>query len=140
MKTCISKAGLNIRTSQQSIQSVTEKVEIFYKTSVERRGSMSEQWIYLNGQFVRKEDAVVSVYDHGFLYGDGVFEGVRMYSGTVFRLEEHIDRLYESAKSIMLNIEVSKQEMSSIVVETLKKNQLQNAYIRIVVSRGVGNL
>jgi branched-chain amino acid aminotransferase len=101
---------------------------------------MSEQWIYLNGRFVRKEEAVVSVYDHGFLYGDGVFEGIRMYDGNVFRLKEHVDRLYDSAKSVMLNISVTKEEMSDLVVETLRKNNLQNAYIRVVVSRGIGNL
>jgi branched-chain amino acid aminotransferase len=102
--------------------------------------NMSEQWIYLDGQYVKKEDAKVSVYDHGFLYGDGVFEGIRMYDGNVFRLEEHVDRLYDSAKSIMLNIEVSKEEMSNIIIETLKMNKLENAYIRVVISRGVGNL
>ncbi|MCP3738363.1 branched-chain-amino-acid transaminase [Rossellomorea sp. BNER] len=101
---------------------------------------MSEQWIYLNGQYVKKEEAVVSVYDHGFLYGDGVFEGIRMYDGNVFRLKEHVDRLYDSAKSIMLNIPQSKEELSDVIVETLRKNELRDAYIRVVVSRGVGNL
>ncbi|HEY4600471.1 MAG TPA: branched-chain-amino-acid transaminase [Cerasibacillus sp.] len=101
---------------------------------------MKGQWIYLNGEFVKKEDAVVSVYDHGFLYGDGVFEGIRLYDGVVFRLEEHVDRLYDSAKSIMLDIPYSKQEMSDVIVETLRKNELQSGYIRVVVSRGVGSL
>ncbi|RSD24854.1 branched-chain-amino-acid transaminase [Mesobacillus subterraneus] len=101
---------------------------------------MKEQLIYLNGKFVSKKDAVVSVYDHGFLYGDGVFEGIRMYEGNVFRLKDHIDRLYDSAKSIMLAIPYSKQELSDLVVETLRLNNLRNAYIRVVVSRGAGNL
>jgi branched-chain amino acid aminotransferase len=101
---------------------------------------MSEQWIYLNGQFVLKQEAKVSVYDHGFLYGDGVFEGIRVYDGNVFRLDEHLDRLYYSAKSIMLEIPHTKKEMTDIVVQTLQKNQLKNAYIRLVISRGVGNL
>lgn len=101
---------------------------------------MKEQLIFVNGQFVGKKDAVISVYDHGFLYGDGVFEGIRMYDGNVFRLEEHVDRLYDSAKSIMLAIPYSKEELSDFVVETLKVNDLLNAYIRVVVSRGVGNL
>lgn len=101
---------------------------------------MNHQLIYLNGQFVNKKDAVVSVYDHGFLYGDGVFEGIRMYEGNVFRLQDHVNRLYDSAKSIMLSIPYSKQELSDLVVETLKINNLLNAYIRVVVSRGVGNL
>ncbi|MCM3715063.1 branched-chain-amino-acid transaminase [Halalkalibacter oceani] len=101
---------------------------------------MAEQWIYLNGEFVEKEDAKISVYDHGFLYGDGVFEGIRVYEGNVFRLKEHLDRLYDSAKSIMLMIPQSKEEMTDILIKTLQKNKLQNAYIRLVVSRGVGNL
>jgi branched-chain amino acid aminotransferase len=101
---------------------------------------MKEQLIFVNGQFVNKKDAVVSVYDHGFLYGDGVFEGIRVYDGNVFRLKDHVDRLYDSAKSIMLSIPYSKQELSNHVVDTLRKNYLQNAYIRVVVSRGVGNL
>ncbi|WP_408009064.1 branched-chain-amino-acid transaminase [Pseudalkalibacillus sp. A8] len=101
---------------------------------------MSEQWIYLNGHFVNKNEAVVSVYDHGFLYGDGVFEGIRMYDGNVFRLKEHVDRLYDSAKSIMLDIPKSKDELTKIIAETLRRNDLRNAYIRVVVSRGVGNL
>nr|WP_285890491.1 branched-chain-amino-acid transaminase [Halalkalibacter oceani] len=101
---------------------------------------IAEQWIYLNGEFVEKEDAKISVYDHGFLYGDGVFEGIRVYEGNVFRLKEHLDRLYDSAKSIMLMIPQSKEEMTDILIKTLQKNKLQNAYIRLVVSRGVGNL
>ncbi|GAE26177.1 branched-chain amino acid aminotransferase [Halalkalibacter wakoensis JCM 9140] len=101
---------------------------------------MSEQWIYLNGDFVQKHEAKISVYDHGFLYGDGVFEGIRVYEGNVFRLQEHLDRLYNSAKSIMLSIPHTKEEMKNLVVQTLQKNQLHNAYIRLVISRGVGNL
>lgn len=102
--------------------------------------SMGQQVIYMNGEFVKKEDAKVSVYDHGFLYGDGVFEGIRSYNGNVFRLEEHLERLYDSAKSIMLEIPHTFEEMTSLVVETLQQNQLKDAYIRLIVSRGVGNL
>lgn len=106
-----------------------------------KRGTkLSEQWIFLNGEFVRKEDAKISVYDHGFLYGDGVFEGIRVYSGNVFRLKEHMDRLYNSAKSILLTIPYTKEELTEYVVETIRKNQYQDAYIRLVVSRGVGDL
>lgn len=101
---------------------------------------MPDQWIYLNGEFVTKENAKVSVYDHGFLYGDGIFEGIRVYSGNIFRMEEHMDRLYRSAKSIMLNMPHSKEEFTGLVVETVERNQLRDAYIRIVVSRGVGDL
>ena len=101
---------------------------------------MSEQWIYLDGNFVQKQDAKISVYDHGFLYGDGVFEGIRVYAGNVFRLQEHLDRLYNSAKSIMLEIPHTKDEIKDLIINTLQKNELSNAYIRLVVSRGVGNL
>ncbi|PSL44015.1 branched chain amino acid aminotransferase [Salsuginibacillus halophilus] len=101
---------------------------------------MSEQWIFLDGSFVRKEDAKISVYDHGFLYGDGVFEGIRVYSGNVYKLSEHLERLYDSAKSIMLEIPYNQQELTDIIVQALQKNELNDAYIRLVVSRGVGNL
>ncbi|MDE5412400.1 branched-chain-amino-acid transaminase [Alkalihalobacterium chitinilyticum] len=101
---------------------------------------MSQQWIYLNGEFVEKHNAKISVYDHGFLYGDGVFEGIRVYDGNIFQLKEHLERLYNSAKSIMLNIPHSLEELTQIIVETIKVNELQDAYIRLVVSRGVGNL
>ena len=101
---------------------------------------MKDQWIYLHDQFVKKEDAKISVYDHGFLYGDGVFEGIRVYDSNIFRMEEHIDRLYNSAKSIMLTIPHSKQELTELIVKTVAKNELTDAYIRVVVSRGVGDL
>jgi branched-chain amino acid aminotransferase len=101
---------------------------------------LGSQWIFLGGEFVKKEDAVISVYDHGFLYGDGVFEGIRVYSGNVFRLDAHLKRLYESAQSIMLRIPYSQEEMTQLIVETIRKNQLNSAYIRVVVSRGKGNL
>ncbi|MDQ0973497.1 branched-chain amino acid aminotransferase [Neobacillus niacini] len=101
---------------------------------------MGSQWIFLGGEFVKKEDAVVSVFDHGFLYGDGVFEGIRVYSGNVFRLDAHLKRLYESAQSIMLKIPYTQEEMTQLIVDTIRKNQLDSAYIRVVVSRGKGNL
>jgi branched-chain amino acid aminotransferase len=96
--------------------------------------------VYINGKFYEKEDAKISVFDHGLLYGDGVFEGIRSYNNLVFRLEEHIDRLYESALSIMLNIPMTKQEMIKAVVNTLKKNNLKDGYIRLIVTRGEGDL
>ena len=96
--------------------------------------------IYLNGEFVPEEEAKISVFDHGFLYGDGVFEGIRAYNGKVFKLDEHIDRLYESAKVILLDPGVDKEEMKEIVLETCRKNQITDGYIRLVVSRGVGDL
>jgi len=96
--------------------------------------------IFLNGEFVPEERAVVSIFDHGLLYGDGVFEGIRAYYGRVFKLGEHLDRLYESARTIMLQIPYSKAEMQEVVLETLRRNNQRDAYIRLVVSRGVGDL
>ena len=96
--------------------------------------------IYLNGKFVPEEQATVSVFDHGFLYGDGVFEGIRAYDGRVFRLEDHVQRLFDSAKAIMLNIPLTEEEMCQAILETLRKNNLRNAYIRPIVSRGYGDL
>jgi branched-chain amino acid aminotransferase len=96
--------------------------------------------VYVDGEYYPKSRAKVSVYDHGLLYGDGVFEGIRAYNGVVFKLKEHIDRLYRSAHTIMLQIPVKKEEMTQIVLKTLRKNNLKDAYIRLVVTRGVGDL
>jgi branched-chain amino acid aminotransferase len=96
--------------------------------------------VYINGKLVDKAEAKISVYDHGFLYGDGVFEGLRIYSGKVFRLKEHIDRLYESALHIALTIPMSRAEMIAAVEQTVQANQKIDGYIRLVVSRGPGNL
>ncbi len=97
-------------------------------------------WVYLDGKFVPAEEAAVSVYDHGLLYGDGVFEGIRAYNGRVFRLEEHVKRLYDSAKAIMLDIPMTQEEMCDAILDTLRKNGLSDAYIRPLVTRGVGDL
>lgn len=96
--------------------------------------------VYIDGTLYDKEAAKISVFDHGFLYGDGVFEGIRVYNRCVFKLNEHIDRLYDSAKAIMLTIPMSKEEMEKAVINTLKENKLNDGYIRIVVSRGMGDL
>ncbi|KIL41032.1 branched-chain amino acid aminotransferase [Gordoniibacillus kamchatkensis] len=101
---------------------------------------MAQQWIYLNGEYVTKENAKVSVYDHGFLYGDGIFEGIRVYNGNIFKCKEHLDRLYDSAKSIMLDVPLAPAEMERALVETIRKNELRDGYIRLVVSRGPGDL
>lgn len=101
---------------------------------------MEELQIYIDGKFYPKSEAKISVYDHGFLYGDGVFEGIRAYNGVVFKLKEHIDRLYRSAHALTLQIPLTKQEMTQAVVETLRKNKMKESYIRLVVSRGVGDL
>jgi len=96
--------------------------------------------IYLNGEFVAKEDAKVSVFDHGLLYGDGVFEGIRLYSGCVFKLEEHLERLEFSAKAILLDLPMSREELAEAVCECCRQNDLQDGYVRLVVTRGPGHL
>ncbi|MGE5309182.1 MAG: branched-chain-amino-acid transaminase [Deltaproteobacteria bacterium] len=96
--------------------------------------------VYIDGKFYEKEDAKVSVFDHGLLYGDGVFEGIRAYDRLVFRLKEHIDRLYESAHTLMIQMCVTKEQMTKAVVDSLKENKLDDAYIRLIVTRGTGDL
>ncbi|MBL4883016.1 MAG: branched-chain-amino-acid transaminase [Planctomycetaceae bacterium] len=96
--------------------------------------------IYMNGNLVPKEQAVVSVFDHGLLYGDGVFEGIRVYGGKVFLLDQHITRLYESARAIRLDIPNSPEEMTAAVEQTVAANQLTDGYIRLVITRGAGSL
>jgi branched-chain amino acid aminotransferase len=104
-------------------------------------GPVSEEnQIYIDGDYYSRKNARISVFDHGFLYGDGVFEGIRAYDGCVFRLDEHLTRLYESAKSIDLQIPLTHQEMKKAVLDTLRINQLTNAYIRVVITRGIGTL
>jgi branched-chain amino acid aminotransferase len=96
--------------------------------------------IYLDGQFLSREEAKISVFDHGFLYGDGVFEGTRAYNGRIFKLEEHVARLFESAHHILLQIPLTEEELATATLETVRRNNLQDAYIRTVVSRGPGDL
>ena len=96
--------------------------------------------IYLNGKLVAKEDAKVSVFDHGLLYGDGAFEGIRAYSGVVFRLKQHIDRLYETCHTLLIDTGMTKKEMIEAVVKTLRANGLRDGYIRLIVTRGDGDL
>ncbi len=98
------------------------------------------QQIYINGEFFSREDAKISVYDHGLLYGDGVFEGMRIYSGKVFRLHEHLVRLWESARSIALEIPMTIEQLTDDVNQTVAKNGLEDGYIRLVVTRGSGAL
>jgi len=96
--------------------------------------------VYINGKLYDKEDAQISVFDHGLLYGDGVFEGIRSYGGKVFKLAEHLDRLWYSAKAILLKIPISKQEMGKAIEDTLAENGIEDGYIRVVVTRGCGTL
>jgi branched-chain amino acid aminotransferase len=96
--------------------------------------------IYIDGAYYSREEAKISPFDHGFLYGDGVFEGIRAYSGRIFRLTEHLDRLYDSAKTIDLAVPITKEEMTAAIIETCKKNNLKDAYIRPIITRGIGDL
>lgn len=96
--------------------------------------------VYINGQFYLKEDAKISVFDHGLLYGDGVFEGIRVYGKKIFKLKEHIDRLYESARTIMLEIPMAYEKLIEATLESVRQNSYDDAYIRLVVTRGVGSL
>jgi branched-chain amino acid aminotransferase len=99
-----------------------------------------EPQIYIDGEYYPKSKAKISVYDHGFLYGDGVFEGIRVYDGFVFKLKEHVQRLYDSAHAMMLQIPITQEEMVRAVAGTVKKNQFDNSYVRLVVTRGEGDL
>ena len=96
--------------------------------------------IYIDGRFYPREEAKISVFDHGLLYGDGVFEGIRMYNGRIFRLDEHLDRLYDSARTIDLCPPLTKKEMEQAIIETVRKNHLKDAYIRPIITRGIGDL
>lgn len=98
------------------------------------------KWVYVSGEYVPKDEAKISVFDHGFLYGDGVFEGIRVYGGRVFRLEEHLQRLWESARAISLEVPLSRAKLKEKILETLRRNELRDAYIRLIVSRGKGDL
>jgi branched-chain amino acid aminotransferase len=100
----------------------------------------NEQLIYIDGEFYPKSQAKISVFDHGLLYGDGVFEGIRAYQGIVFKLTEHVARLFQSAHAMMLEIPLTKEAIIEAVLETLRKNKMKDAYIRLVVTRGVGDL
>jgi branched-chain amino acid aminotransferase len=96
--------------------------------------------IYIDGQFVDKDNAKISVFDHGLLYGDGIFEGFRAYNNRVFKCKEHVDRLYMSAKAILMEIPISKEEMIEATLETCRQSNIRDGYIRLVVTRGIGNL
>ena len=98
------------------------------------------QTVYIDGEFYRAAEAKISVFDHGLLYGDGVFEGIRFYGGRVFRLEQHIERLYDSARAIALQVPLSPSEMVAATLETIRQNGLHDGYVRLVVTRGVGSL
>lgn len=96
--------------------------------------------IFIDGKFYSEANAKISVFDHGLLYGDGIFEGIRFYNGRVFRLEEHLERLWDSARSICLEIPMSMREITEALLETIRQNELRDGYIRLLVTRGIGNL
>jgi branched-chain amino acid aminotransferase len=104
------------------------------------RVSKENLYVYVNGELLHRSQATISVFDHGLLYGDGIFEGIRAYSGVVFKLKEHIERLYDSANYIRLKIPLGKEAVMEAVLETLRKNNLKDAYIRLLVTRGEGDL
>ena len=101
---------------------------------------MENRLIYIDGEYYQKDQAKVSVFDHGFLYGDGVFEGIRAYNGRIFKCKEHIDRLYQGAKAVAINIPLTKAELTEALLETCRKNNIKDGYIRLIISRGIGDL
>jgi branched-chain amino acid aminotransferase len=120
------------------------ETETAVKPAVETRTRapqpIKESKVYIDGKFYSEANAKISVFDHGLLYGDGIFEGIRFYNGRVFRLEEHLERLWDSAHSICLEIPMSIREMGKAVLETIRQNNLRDGYIRLLVTRGKGNL
>jgi branched-chain amino acid aminotransferase len=110
------------------------------KASASRTSAAKSLQIYIDGEFFDQAEAKISVFDHGLLYGDGVFEGIRFYNGRVFRMEEHMGRLWESARSICLEIPISRPEMDQALLGTIRQNDLRDGYVRLIVTRGVGNL
>ena len=118
----------------------TETIEPAIESRPRPTTGVREAKIYIDGKFYSEANAKVSVFDHGLLYGDGIFEGIRFYNGRVFRLEQHFERLWNSARSICLDIPMTRQEMTEALLETIRQNHLRDGYIRLVVTRGVGNL
>ena len=96
--------------------------------------------MYINGEYRPAQSATISIFDHGLMYGDGIFEGISVYQGRIFRLEQHLRRLQESAKTILLTIPLTTKELESSVIETVRRNRLTNGYVRVIVTRGVGKL
>ena len=126
--------------SHQACQPFAPRSRGFSIHPIPGSSNVSGTSIYIDGQYYEKSQAKVSVFDHGLLYGDGVFEGIRAYQGCIFRLRQHLDRLYASAKYILMEIPISMEEMTEVVKESCRRNQLRDAYIRLVVTRGVSDL
>ena len=140
MKTATADGEMVLEKSTSRTATTKAAVKPASESNAEPKESDKESTIYLDGKFVPESEAKVSVFDHGLLYGDGIFEGIRFYNGRVFRLEEHLDRLWDSARSICLEIPMSAREMTDALLETIRRNDLQDGYIRLLVTRGVGNL
>src|SRR5467141_1924960 len=117
-----------------------ETIEPAIESRPRPTSGVREAKIYIDGRFYSEADAKVSVFDHGLLYGDGIFEGIRFYNGRVFRLEQHLERLWNSARSILLEIPMSQRAMTEALLETIRQNGLNEGYVRLIVTRGVGNL
>jgi branched-chain amino acid aminotransferase len=117
-----------------------DAIEPAIESRPRRTTGVKEAKIYIDGKFYSEANAKISVFDHGLLYGDGIFEGIRFYNGRVFRLEEHLERLWDSARSICLEIPMTQEEMTEAVLETIRQNHLHDGYIRLLVTRGIGNL
>src|SRR5438445_6740794 len=132
--------GMVIDEAQTEETTAKPAVKPAVETHARATSVAKESKIYIDGKFYPEKDAKVSVFDHGLLYGDGIFEGIRFYNGRVFRLEEHLARLWDSARSICLEIPMTMREMTEAVLETIRQNHLRDGYIRLLVTRGIGNL
>lgn len=140
-KTATADADGMVMDEPTTRKAVSNTVKPAIETRSDASRSAVKEWkIYIDGKFYSEADAKISVFDHGLLYGDGIFEGIRFYDGRVFRLEEHLDRLWDSARSICLEVPMSMHEMTEALLETIRQNDLRDGYIRLLVTRGVGNL
>ena len=140
MKTATADGEMVMEKSTSRPGTAKAAVKLASESDVPAKTSVKGSAIYIDGKFLPESEAKISVFDHGLLYGDGVFEGIRFYNGRVFRLEEHLDRLWDSARSICLEIPMTASEMTEALLETIRQNGLHEGYIRLIVTRGVGNL
>ena len=140
MKTATADGEMVMEKSTARTASAKPAVKPASESDAPAKESAKESTIYIDGKFLPESEAKISVFDHGLLYGDGIFEGIRFYNGRVFRLEEHLERLWDSARSICLEIPMTASEMTDALLETIRQNDLREGYIRLIVTRGVGNL
>jgi branched-chain amino acid aminotransferase len=140
MKTSSADTMVLDEPKKEAAASKNVKPAVDSRAGAATSAAAKESTIYIDGKFYSESDAKISVFDHGLLYGDGVFEGIRFYNGRVFRLEEHLQRLWDSARSICLEVPISRAEMTEALVETIRKNDMREGYIRLLLTRGVGNL